>query len=210
MLARAIDEKPGAAPDLIDRIFGSDGWGRFVFALAGALLGNIVADMNHARPVIEIAYIAAPATIVFLIIQLGMSSRERRRVASPIQIAFSITAPAAPQLCAAANSRKHDIVKLTDLVGATPRLNRQVFEDCDIMGPAVIWMRHPGLEDCTILDDGPPIFLRLEDEHPPAGTIVVKDCLFRRCRFRNIGIAGMAGDLKRIRVRLTGARGQHP
>ena len=208
MLSRAIETKSriGAPPDLVDRVFGREGWGRIVFPLCGALVGDILGDMSDVPPVVELAFIAAVAVLVFLCIQWGMSLRERRHSSSPIRVAFAAMPSTSPQLDAVAERRTNDVVKLTEFVGVTPRLRRQVFEDCDIFGPAVLWLSRAWLVDCTIVDDGQAIFLPCEDEQAPAGTIAVEECLFRRCRFQQIGIAGSAEELRQFRARLSHAR----
>jgi hypothetical protein len=208
MLTRAIETKSrvGAPPDLVDRLFGPDGWGRVVAPLGGALLGDVLADMSGAHPVVELGFIAAVAVVVFLLIQWAMSLRERRRSTSPIRVAFAGMPPSSPQLDVVGAPLTNDVVKLSEFVGATPRLARRVFEDCDIFGPAVIWMSRAWLVDCTIVDDGQAIFIPCDEERAPAGTIAVEECLFRRCRFQSIGIAGSPDDLRQFRARLTPAR----
>jgi len=212
MLAKTLDPitRIVGVTGLIDRVFGPGGWGRILFPVTGALIGDVCADVMYASPMQELIVQAALATMTFLLIHVGMTLREQRRTAAPIRVVFSIVTPTPPQLSTTADLRnkttfKNDIVKLADLVGVTPRVDHRVFEDCDIIGPAVIWMIRTWLEDCTIRDDGQTILLPLENEDRAAGAILVSDCRFLRCRFHDIGIAGSAADLRQYRARFTPA-----
>src|SRR5262245_20481383 len=208
MLAKALDGRPriGDGPDVIDRVFGAEGWGRIFFPVAGVLLVDVLADVMEFHPYLELSSQAAFATIVFLIIHTTMTLRRERRAASPIHVAVSVMTRGAPRLSASPDSREDDLRRLPAFLRSTPSIAHRVLEDCDSIEPAVRWMTRAWLEDCTICDNGQTIFLPLEGEHPPAGAIILKDCLFLRCRFHNIGIAGPAEDLERFRERLTPAR----
>jgi hypothetical protein len=215
MLAKTLDPITRAVgvTGLLDRAFRPGGWGRIVFPVSGALIADVCADVMGVGDIEELVGQAALATMVFLLIHVGMTLREQRRTAAPIRVVFSIMTPTPPQLSTTAGLRdkttfKNDIVRLTDLVGVTPRIGHRVFEDCDIIGPAVIWMIRAWLEDCTIRDDGQTILLPLENEVRAAGAIIVNDCRFLRCRFHNIGIAGSAEDLQQYRARFTPASRQ--
>jgi hypothetical protein len=81
-------------------------------------------------------------------------------------------------------------VRLTDLLdGDNDVIEDREFEDCIILGPAVIAPFR-----CTFeynVFEGKQDWVLLEvPEGPRIGIIAVRNCVFRRCRFRGIGIAG--------------------
>ena len=85
--------------------------------------------------------------------------------------------------------RKPGTIYVTNLAEKTPLVEDKVYEDRDFVGPAVI---HFG--DGTILTDssffGDPNSVLIEiNQEEFLGVVTFKDCMFKRCRFRNIGIA---------------------
>ena len=89
-----------------------------------------------------------------------------------------------------AGYRKPGRIYLTKLAEKTPLVEDKVYENRDFVGPAVI---HFG--DGTVLTDssffGDPNSVLIEiNQDQFMGAATFKDCMFKRCRFRNVGIIG--------------------
>ncbi len=89
-----------------------------------------------------------------------------------------------------AGYRKPGRIYLTKLAERTPLVEDKVYENRDFVGPAVI---HFG--DGTVLTDssffGDPNSVLIEiNQDQFMGAVTFKDCMFKRCRFRNVGIIG--------------------
>lgn len=89
-------------------------------------------------------------------------------------------------------NRTREVVRLADLVVATPRIDNTRFEDCLILGPAVLATTGNGsIVGCSFDADPTSILWPIE---PPrsfvVGAIEAADCDFVRCRFSMVGFAG--------------------
>ena len=80
-------------------------------------------------------------------------------------------------------------VTLTDLVTAdNPVLDRMRFENCRILGPAIIQSLGTRLDGCN-LGDGPLDSILWERPTPGVGAIIANFCLFDHCQFIDVGFA---------------------
>lgn len=71
------------------------------------------------------------------------------------------------------------------------------FEDCTIAGPGILLP----LDDATTFDHvvfDKEQFWMIEPERSYHGAIGVKNCVFRRCNFRGVGIAAQFETLRRV------------
>ncbi len=89
-----------------------------------------------------------------------------------------------------ASSRKPGTIYLTKLAEKSPFVEDKVYENRDFVGPAVV---HFG--DGTVLTDssffGDPNSVLIEiNQDEFMGAVTFRDCMFKRCRFRNVGILG--------------------
>ena len=89
-----------------------------------------------------------------------------------------------------AGYRKPGTIYLTKLAEGTPLVEDKVYENRDFVGPAVI---HFG--EGTVLTDssffGDPNSVLIEvNQDTFQGAVTFRDCMFKRCRFRNVGIIG--------------------
>jgi hypothetical protein len=89
-----------------------------------------------------------------------------------------------------AGYRKPGRIYLTKLAERTPLVEDKVYENRDFVGPAVV---HFG--DGTVLTDssffGDPNSVLIEiNQDQFIGAVTFKDCMFKGCRFRNVGIIG--------------------
>lgn len=86
----------------------------------------------------------------------------------------------------------HRSFRIVDLVGDEYIIRGRTFEDCTIYGPAVVVpLDQIAFEHNSF--DGPleAILWEIPDEKNfIVGAIGLTDCIFRRCQFRGIGIAG--------------------
>ena len=89
-----------------------------------------------------------------------------------------------------AGYRKPGTIYLTKLAEKMPLVEDKVYENRDFVGPAVI---HFG--EGTVLTDssffGDPNSVLIEvNQDTFQGAVTFRDCMFKRCRFRNVGIIG--------------------
>jgi hypothetical protein len=78
----------------------------------------------------------------------------------------------------------------------------RVFEDCVILGPAVIF---PSGENTIIggVIEGDPesLFWKIDPSRPArTGAVVIRGCTFRNCRFVQVGFVGTADTLEQLRA----------
>jgi hypothetical protein len=80
-------------------------------------------------------------------------------------------------------------------------IRSRTFEDCDIYGPAVLIAVGTGImQECGFEGDAETVFWEIPAERVRiAGAIALEDCVFRRCRFSKIGLAGTREFIKKAR-----------
>lgn len=86
-----------------------------------------------------------------------------------------------------------EVVRLADLATVNPVIDGHNFENCLIVGPAVMLvMSGTAIEGCDLGGDAVSIFWLVNPEVRNAvlGAIGVQNCSFRGCRFQNVGLAG--------------------
>lgn len=85
-----------------------------------------------------------------------------------------------------------EVVRLADLVVASPRLVDHRFEDCLIIGPAVLGtINGATIEECNFDGEADEILWVIEPHRAfIVGSIEVVQCEFLRCRFSMVGFAG--------------------
>lgn len=77
----------------------------------------------------------------------------------------------------------------------------QTFEDCEILGPAILAPRGSGgFYNCGWEGDADSLFWELPTGERIVGATVAENCVFTRCRFVNVGIAGTKDDIDRMRA----------
>lgn len=99
-----------------------------------------------------------------------------------------------------------EVVRLADLATASPVITNQVFENCLIVGPAVIAPIDGGftLQGCDLGGSEDALLWDVSDRPHLIGAIGLVDCHFIGCRFENVGLAGSTAFLDRIRVDVMG------
>jgi hypothetical protein len=81
-------------------------------------------------------------------------------------------------------------------------IKNRTFDDCDIYGPAVIFMGGVGQTvGCTF--DGLPEYTLIPSKTLPNGAIVAKDCNFKNCRFYKISIVAPQEIIDKMRSGFT-------
>lgn len=88
---------------------------------------------------------------------------------------------------------RRQVVLISEVLGRTPvgpdRLEGFIFNDCQIIGPAVLMpVRDTHFNDCTF--EAAEVFTEAEDGRPYFGVVGLVACTFERCRFERIGIHG--------------------
>lgn len=89
-------------------------------------------------------------------------------------------------------SHVREVVRLADLVVASPSIRGHRFEDCLLLGPAVIATTgETVISHCTFDGEADELLWRVPPERKTiVGAIEAADCEFIRCRFSMIGFAG--------------------
>ena len=84
------------------------------------------------------------------------------------------------------------IIHLIDLLapGAKPIILNRTVEDCEVRGPAMVALMGTTLANNTWDGDLESLFVEIADERIILGAIGLQGCVFRRCRFIEIGIIG--------------------
>jgi hypothetical protein len=89
-----------------------------------------------------------------------------------------------------ASFRKPGTIYLTKLAEETPLIEDKVYENRDFVGPAIV---HFGdgtvLTDSSFFGDPNSVLIEIKQEQF-MGAVTFRDCMFKRCRFRNVGIIG--------------------
>lgn len=82
--------------------------------------------------------------------------------------------------------------RIVDLAPNDDIIRGRTFEDCTIYGPAVLLpLDNVTLEDNTFEADLEAFFWELPEERTHVlGAVGLSECVFRRCIFRRIGLAG--------------------
>ncbi|MEV8023419.1 hypothetical protein [Microbacterium sp. NPDC080220] len=96
--------------------------------------------------------------------------------------------------------RKREVVRVADLAVARPVIERHRFEDCLIIGPAVLATTGDDglIEGCTFDGDASSLVWLIPDDRPYViGAIEAANCQFVNCRFSMVGFAGGA-DFQRM------------
>jgi len=87
-----------------------------------------------------------------------------------------------------AGYRKPGTIYLTKLAEETPLVEDKVYENRDFVGPAVIQFGDGTvLTDSSFFGDPNSVLIEIKQDQF-MGAITFRDCMFKRCRFRNVGI----------------------
>jgi hypothetical protein len=87
--------------------------------------------------------------------------------------------------------RRREVVRLAELAAKSSSIEDVEFDDCELLGPAVV----APLENLTIDGsnfDAPPeaLFIEVEDGRYVVGVIALRNVTIRNCRIRNVAILG--------------------
>ena len=99
-------------------------------------------------------------------------------------------------------------VHIADIAPPDDVLAGVTFENCEIIGPAVLMPRGSEFRGCEF--DGPRILWTIEPGRYYIGAIAVDECLFDRCRFRRVGLAGIETFVGMMTEQLTRPEAQPP
>ena len=94
------------------------------------------------------------------------------------------------------------LIYLMDLLapGAKPVISDRTIEDCEIRGPAMVAFLQGGMISEGIFDgDIESLFVEVPDKKVFLGAIGLKKCVFRRCRFTQIGIIGTREQIEKAK-----------
>jgi hypothetical protein len=93
-----------------------------------------------------------------------------------------------------------EIIRIVHMAGDEAVIRGHTFEDCTIMGPAVLVFRDCDLVDPTLRGKLDAILWEVwPDREWVLGAVLVERCRFLQCRFENIGIAGPKSLLAKLR-----------
>jgi hypothetical protein len=94
---------------------------------------------------------------------------------------------------------KGRLIYLMDLLapGSKPIISNRTIEDCEIRGPAMaVALGRVSITEAGFDGDKNSLFVEIADARSIVGAIGLQDCVFRRCRFKQIGILGTKEQIK--------------
>ncbi len=171
-------------------------WGRraLTAVTSGTLLGGWLARATHwPLPVVVIAGIAAAGFVLFLLNQLQLRG-QLNVAAAPDPGDDKPKKPVvtdAAQLSATYLQGKP--FRIVDIPRNGVFIDNRTFEDCVIYGPGiVVIMDGTTVMECEFSGDAKPESLvwTFPIGSTVVGPIGLRHCVFRRCQFRGVGVAG--------------------
>ena len=98
-----------------------------------------------------------------------------------------------------ANVHRHEVIRITEMATVDDVLRELVFEDCEIVGPAVLAiMDRNQMRECR-LDAGEQLW-DVPMQRGYVGAIGLVACLFERCYFRRVGFIGAPETMAQFRA----------
>ncbi|MDO8613729.1 MAG: hypothetical protein Q7R32_13060 [Dehalococcoidia bacterium] len=157
--------------------------------LAGGLV--IWSALKSESPPMIVAIAVLAAGGAFLIANQGLAMLRRSKMRS-----FATPEHLAPAYLRGLTIRIADMVR-EDLV-----IRDRTFEECEIFGPAVLIPLGAGvLQECSFEGDPASVFWEIPSGRVAiAGAIGLQDCVFKRCKFRRIGLAGPPEAIEKFRA----------
>ena len=98
---------------------------------------------------------------------------------------------------------ENEMIRLSDIATGEKQLtiDGKTFDNCTLLGPATVRvMKGFAIQKCSfVIKEGDNLLVELKQKQRVAGTIGLKNCVFRNCRFRNIGIIGVPSELDHLK-----------
>lgn len=87
---------------------------------------------------------------------------------------------------------KSQVIRITEMTVASTKIENRQFEDCLILGPAVVAFSGDNhLDNCSFEGPLDALLWEIPPERPQViGVVEVADCSFVKCRFQGVGFAG--------------------
>lgn len=79
-------------------------------------------------------------------------------------------------------------LKASALITDERRITNKTFIDCTISGPAAFWLLRSQITNSEFSGTQDSIVVLAQTDHAPEGAVIVKDCIFNKCRFRSISL----------------------
>lgn len=94
------------------------------------------------------------------------------------------------------------VIRLAELTVTSSVVRDQHFEDCLILGPAIVALTGNGtLDNCSFEGDADAILWEISPTRPAViGVIELANCDFHRCKFQGVGFAGPAEFVQKFRA----------
>jgi hypothetical protein len=144
-------------------------------------------------PIIAVVFLLAASAILWILGQL--------RSRTPKPAASTMTSVPGEQKYLPDSYIRGRIINLLDMIppGATPIISDRTIEDCEIRGPSIIApLQGVTMNECGFDGDPDSVFIEVP-EGRIVGAVGLKDCVFRRCQFKQIGIIGASTVIRKIR-----------
>lgn len=184
------------------------GYKLFATLVAGTAFGGWTARMTHwPLPIVVLMGIVAAAMSLFLWNQITWRRDQKLRMKhSTVAEQTTNAQVVARPLDHAATYFSQKRVRLVDVIGESQVVRSRTFEDCEILGPAVLIGAALGFGVLTDISwfaprkDMSTVFVELPDGQPfPVGAILLDSCVFRRCRFHGISVVGAKAQIAEFR-----------
>lgn len=90
------------------------------------------------------------------------------------------------------NYHRNSVIRLADLTVTGPVVRSHQFENCLILGPAVVALTgESSLEGCQFNGEPDELLWEIPTSRPKViGATLLEDCRFARCTFQQVGFAG--------------------
>lgn len=100
--------------------------------------------------------------------------------------------------------------RITDLCRDTNVISDKVFEECDVAGPAILLpvgeadvfahcSFNTGIKSEPDVQPDAYLWEIPNDQGAAVGVVAIRNCVFRRCRFLNVGLAGKQNVIQSMR-----------
>lgn len=101
---------------------------------------------------------------------------------------------------------RNQTLRLADLTVLTDTIQGMTFENCALIGPAVVVFQNCTVQSCAFQGSEDEILWPLAGRLSVVGAVAFVGCTIVGCRFERIGVTGTDHDLQTMRASLRGGR----
>lgn len=98
---------------------------------------------------------------------------------------------------------RNQTIRIADLTRTSDVINGTTFENCSLIGPAVIVLRDSYLKDCTYIGQADAMFWDVTGRTAIMGAVAFRNCTMVACDLQRIGLADDAEGIAKMRAAFT-------